>query len=121
MTSARGRRSSCRCSSDLLNGAILNARWATKRIEKSRFDLLVADKPMLYVGTFDKSFFVTVPLAPRVAFLAFNEEGTWTNVLRRGDERLAQGMNLAVADAEAYAYATDAKQDAFVRKYLPSS
>lgn len=106
--------------SETLNGAILRSKWATRPIHQSRFDLLIADKPLIYVGKLGTSFLVTLPLAPRLAFLAFNDEGTWANLQRESDEQFARKINLAMMDAEAYVYASDIKQEAFVRKYLPN-
>jgi Protein of unknown function (DUF4238) len=105
--------------SERLNGAILNAKWATRPLPNARFDLLVSDKPLSYVGSFDSSFLFALPLAPRLAFIAFNDDRTWANVLQRSDDVFVREMNLAIAGADTYVYATDARQESFVEKYLP--
>lgn len=105
--------------SKLLNGAFLGAKWATRPLRQSKFDLLVSDKPLIYVGTFESSFLAALPLAPRLAFLAFNEDATWDNVMSRSEESFVREMNLAICDADTYVYATNAAQESFVRKYLP--
>jgi hypothetical protein len=105
--------------SKVLNGAFLSAKWGTRPLLRSRFDLLVSDKPLVYVGAFEESFLVTLPLAPRLAFLAFNEDATWDNVMSRSEGSFVREMNLAVAEADTYVYAASAAQESFVRKYLP--
>ena len=44
--------------SPILNGALLNATWFTRRLEKSRSDILISDNPLIYLGTFKSKFLV---------------------------------------------------------------
>jgi len=105
--------------SQLLNNAFLSATWATRQLKKSRFDLLIADKPLIYVGTFETSFLVGLPIAPKLAFFAFNNKETWTNLVRQSDKSITRGVNLSsVSQAERYVYGTSPQQDSFVAKYL---
>lgn len=106
--------------SQSLNGALLGARWATRPVPTARFDLMISDRPLIYVGTFGSRFLVCLPLSPRLAFLAFNDDAIWDNVVRRSDDIFVREMNLStVCQAETFAYATDARQASFVGKYLP--
>ena len=54
---------------------------------------------------------------PRLAFLAFNDEATLANILRRSDDDFVRVMNFSSAsEADTYVYATDGRQDSLVRK-----
>lgn len=105
--------------SQLLNGALLGAKWATRPLADTRYDLLISDRPLIYAGTFGTKFLVGLPLSPRLAFLAFNDDATWANVMRRPDGNFVREMNVSSAsEAETYVYASDGRQDSFVRKFL---
>lgn len=105
--------------SQLLNGALLRAKWATRPLKRSRFDLLISDQPLTYAGTFETRFLVGLPLSPQLAFLAFNDDQTWDKIMAKSDSEFARDANLSsVTGADTYVYATGVGQEAFVRKYL---
>lgn len=106
--------------SRLLNDAFFkDTTWATKRLSQSRFDLLISDKPLVYVGTFETRFLVGLPIAPKIAFLVFNDQGIRDKLFKKDDDAIVRDMNLSVVgQAERYVYATGVRQKSFVAKYL---
>lgn len=105
--------------SPLLNNALLDATWATRSLKDSRFDLLIADNPLIYIGTLASRFLISLPITPTLMFLAFNDNRTWDNVSELSDESFIRAANLStVRQVERYTYATNDRQESFVAKYL---
>ncbi len=105
--------------SELLNGAVMNGWWATMPLGTSRFDLLIGDRPLIYVGKMSERFVVALPIAPRRLFVAVDSKETW----RRADAESANVITKkanrdTVTRAVEYAYATNTLQERFVERYL---
>lgn len=105
--------------SKLLNGAVLKSTWAVRTFNDPRFDLLIGDNPLIYVGTFDTSFLLALPISPIHIFLAFNNPQTLDNLASRDEKNLIREANISsVSQANRYVYATNEKQRSFIDKYL---
>jgi hypothetical protein len=101
------------------NDAFMSAVWATRPIKRCNFDLMLGDRPLTCVGDFATTWLVVLPLAPKLAFVAFNQVETWGDVMRRDETSFVKTANLhTIEDAVVYAYATNADQQRFVEKYL---
>ena len=105
--------------SEVLNKAMVSGKWTTRHLEKGRFDLLLSDTPLIYLGSFVDSFLLALPLSPQIVFLAFNDDQTLANMKSVSDQAFIREINLtSSARAHKYVYATDQRQRPFVTKYL---
>lgn len=106
--------------SEKLLGGITKGQWATRTLgPRCRFDLVIADRPLIYLGTMETSFLVVVPLSPRTFFAACDNILTWRNLSKLTDDALARRINLeSVTNAARYVFATDDRHAPFVGKHL---
>jgi len=75
--------------SQKLNLPLLNGcTWATRRLSAVPHDLLMPDRPLIYVGTLDKGFIVALPIAPQTAFFAVKPRETWGNIAKLTDRAI---------------------------------
>jgi hypothetical protein len=102
-----------------LNLAVLNVTWAIRAVGRSRFDLLIGDRPLILAGSFETSFLLALPLSPRRMFFAFNDSQTFENVKAFDETAFVRAANVsAVSSAERYVYAPNAVQEPLVKKLL---
>lgn len=108
--------------SDLLMAGVTKGQWATRTLgPRCRFDLLIADRPLIYVGTMQTSFLIVVPLSPRTFFAACDNIETWRNLSKLTDEVIAKKINLeSVTNAARYVFAADDRHSPFISKHLRS-
>lgn len=108
--------------SDLLLAGVTKGQWATRTLSaRCRFDLVIADRPLIYHGTMETSFLMVVPLSPRTLFAASNNVMTWRNLSRLTDDVLARKLNLdSVTGAARYVFASDDRHSPFIGKHLRS-
>lgn len=105
--------------SEKLNLALLNVTWGIRSVHPARFDLLIGDRPLIVGGTFETSFLVALPISPTKIFFALNSEETLVNMKGRNHDEIVRSANLStVADAERYVFATNIRQERFVKKFL---
>ena len=105
--------------SSLLNGVFLKATWATREMKHAKFDLLVSDTPLVYLGKMNSNFLFALPISPRKLFLAYSDEQTGNNVKRTKADAVAITFNRAQANqADSYVFSTNDKQRAIVARYL---
>lgn len=106
--------------SDNLMAQVTKGKWATRTLSPTcRFDLMIGDHPLLYVGALDAAFLLVIPLSPRRAFLYFDDVGTWDNLRRLSEAQFARAVNLhTVSTAARYVYASDDRHVLFVNKHL---
>jgi hypothetical protein len=101
------------------NGVIMRAHWATRPITPIAPDLLIGDKPLIQDGILQDSFLLASPISPRHLFFAFNEVGTWDNLVKKSAKHLARETNKGiVTQAERYVYSTGSHHVPLIRKYL---
>ncbi|MEW5903904.1 MAG: DUF4238 domain-containing protein [Pseudomonadota bacterium] len=105
--------------SEKLNLALLNVTWGIRSVHAARFDLLIGDRPLIVGGTFETSFLVALPISPTKIFFALNNEETLANMKDRDHDEFVRLANLStVVDAERYVFATNTRQEQFVKKFL---
>jgi hypothetical protein len=103
--------------SQKLNLPLLNGcTWATRRLSTAPHDLLMSDRPLIYVGTLDKRFIVALPMA----FFAVKPRETWDNIAKLTDRAIVRELNLHICQtADQYVYSTGVAQELFIKKHLP--
>lgn len=108
--------------SNKLNLAILNVTWVTRALDRSKFDLLIGDHPLILSGSFETRFLLALPLSPRRMFLAFNDNRTFENIKSFDDTGFVRMANVStVSSAERYVYAPNAIQEPLIKKLLRRS
>ncbi|KWT73951.1 MULTISPECIES: hypothetical protein [unclassified Variovorax] len=106
--------------SENLLAQVTKGSWATRTLTPGcRFDLMIGDHPLLYVGALDAAFLLVVPLSPRCAFLYSGEANTWDNIRKISDAQFPRTVNMHTVTAAArYVYASDDRHVRFVRRHL---
>lgn len=108
--------------SEVLNGVIRRAHWATRPITSIAPDLLIGDRPLIQDGSLQKSYLLALPISPRCLFVAFNDAGTWDNLCKKSSKQLVRETNHAiVTQAERYVYSTGSQHLPLIRKHLARS
>jgi hypothetical protein len=107
--------------SEKLNLPLLNGcTWATRRLSTAPHDLLMSDRPLIYVGTLNEGFIVALPIAPKTAFFAVKPRETWDNIAKLTDRAIVRELNLHICQtADQYVYSTGVAQASFIKKHLP--
>lgn len=94
--------------------------WATRRLSTAPHDLLMSDRPLIYVGTLDKGFIVALPVAPQTVFFSLKPRETWENIEKLTDRAIVRELNLHICQtADQYVYSTGTTQELFIKKHLP--
>lgn len=105
--------------SQRLNLALLNVTWGIRSVRAARFNLMFSDRPLIVAGTLESSFLVALPISPTKIFIALNNEMTYQNIVRWEHDDFVRSANFSsVSSAERYVYATSARQESFVAKFL---
>lgn len=105
--------------SQLLNGALLKARWALLDLNSSNFDLVIGDKPLVLAGALSGGFLAALPVAPRKLFVAYDNPGTLENILKQRQTDFVKITNKdMVSRASKYVYGTSAESLPLIRKWL---
>lgn len=102
-----------------LNLAVLNVTWVVRVVGKSRFDLLIGDRPLFLAGSFEAKFVLAMPLSPKRMFFAFNDNQIFENIKNLDDTAFARAANWSAASsAERYVYAPNSVQEPLIKKVL---
>lgn len=102
-----------------LNKLIFEANWMTRRLTKQSRRFVIGDRPLALAGAVAAEFLVYLPVAPDLAFLAFNSADTARRIRRLDEAAFLRDMNrLMVEQASAYVYGSDADHLPLVQKRL---
>jgi hypothetical protein len=105
--------------SKLLNGVLLKATWNLRKVKWTKFDFVISDVPLIYMGQMNSSFLIALPLSPRLLFVAYPNDSSSKKIDKTSDYSLTIQINLSQAmQAKSYVFATDDRQLALVRKHL---
>ena len=102
-----------------LNRWIFEAAWITRRLSGTTERLLIGDRPLTLFGAMSNNFLLYLPVAPDLAFLAFNSPDTGTRVHGRTDVALLRELNrFTVEQASVYVYGTNFAHKALLERRL---
>jgi len=105
--------------SELLHDVMRKATWGTINPRRSQHDLLIADHPLLYIGTMETNFLVILPICPRIAFVALSHDETARRMSRLPGSVFVRETNIATAgSADQYVYATNSDQEQLIASRL---
>lgn len=105
--------------SQLLNGMFLQSHWAARGLGWSDLDLVIGDRPLIYEGQMASDFLFVLPLAPKVAFFATNDNAAWGRIKKTKPSSLVRTLNKhTVQQAYLNAFAVDDSQTALIKRYL---
>jgi hypothetical protein len=105
--------------SEPVNSAILNARWKVRRHAPTDIDLLISDRPVIYIGALNKTFLLALPLSPHHIFFAFNDPRTGDKLDAVPPRRMIKLANFSTLETVgAHVFATSDRQIEYVKKRL---
>jgi hypothetical protein len=91
-----------------LNKLIFEAHWMTRRLSKQTRRLLIGDRPLALEGAVAAEFLLYLPVAPDLAFLAYNSPATAGRIRAMGEPLFVRYVNrLMVEQASTYVYGVD--------------
>lgn len=102
-----------------LNRKIFEAEWMTRRLSKKAQRLVIGDRPLTLFGAIAADFLLYVPVAPDLAFFAFNGRETGKRIRKKDEASLARDMNRGMVEqASVYVYGIDAAHKNLVARRL---
>jgi hypothetical protein len=105
--------------SDKLNAGIWEGIWATRTLKPETRDLLIGDRPLIYVGTMESGHLIAVPISPRRLFFKAPDKTTVENVFRESEKHFTKKLNTQTTfQAERYVYSTGSQHEPLIRKHL---
>jgi hypothetical protein len=101
---------------------ITKMHWVSVSLEGSELPLLTSDRPLYMEGLGNKDAHITLPVAPRMIFVAAHDD-KWAKRLRSANPtKVVKVMNLGtVARARKYVWGIDDSQRRFVEKNMSRS
>ena len=102
-----------------LNKLIFEAHWMTRRLTKQSRRLVIGDRPLALAGAEAAEFVVYLPVAPDLAFLAYNSSDTANRIRLLEESAFLHQMNrLMVEQASTYVYGIDGDHRLLVKRRL---
>jgi hypothetical protein len=103
----------------MFNQRFYETRWVLRRLNASSQKLLIVDRPLTLVGSVCDKFLVYLPLAPDLAFLAFNHERLAGGLQLATDTAFVEAMNKAsVTQASEYVFGVNDEHRALIERRL---
>jgi Protein of unknown function (DUF4238) len=102
---------------------IFNMDWSCIPLPKANVELLCSDRPIdRPLGLGDPKAYVTLPVAPRLLFLAAHNEGLAKAVSERNHTETVKRMNrTVVTQAREFVWGSNDSQLSFISKHLGSA
>jgi len=108
--------------SELLNTGVLRGNWASIPVSGCRHNLLIGDRPLIYVGKMSSRYVIALPVSPVRLFVAVDSMETWRRAQAESANDIIRKANLdSVSKAARYVYSTGLAQQNFIERHLRSS
>lgn len=102
---------------------LINAFWHLRRLGEADGTLLLADRPLIRIHSFDRPGAAWVlPLTPKAAFIACNSAENLRRLTRLSAERFVKEVNRSsVGQADRFVFSIDRSHERFLAKHLGRS